>query len=97
VDDDGGDLGRQWQPPLHADPGGEVITGTYSGRFGEAPVTGTIKGNRVTMRFTVSVEGQEMKMEYAGTVEDDTMTGKVVFGGFGEGTFKGSRARPAQP
>ena len=76
---------------------GEAITGTYSGRFGEAPVTGTIKGNQVTMRFTVSVEGQEMKMEYVGTVEDDTMTGKVVFGGFGEGTFKGTRARPAQP
>ncbi|HSD28740.1 MAG TPA: hypothetical protein VLL75_15665 [Vicinamibacteria bacterium] len=76
---------------------GEDITGNYSGRFGEAPVTGTIKGSRVTLRFTVSVEGQEVKTEYVGTVEGDTMTGKVVFGGFGEGTFKGTRARPAQP
>jgi hypothetical protein len=76
---------------------GEDVTGDYSGRFGEAPVTGTIKGNEVTLRFTVSVEGQDMKTEYIGTVEGDAMTGTVVFGSFGEGTFKGTRSRPAQP
>ena len=76
---------------------GDDITGSYKGRFGEAPVTGTIAGNQVTLRFTVSVEGQEVKTEYVGTVEGDAMSGKVVFGGFGEGTFKGTRARPAQP
>jgi len=76
---------------------GEDITGHYRGRFGEAPVTGTIKGNQVTFSFTVSAQGQEMKTDYVGTVEDDAMAGKVVFGGFGEGTFKGTRARPPQP
>jgi hypothetical protein len=73
---------------------GEAVTGTYSGRFGEAPVTGTIKGDQVALRFTVTVEAQELEIEYAGTVEGDTMSGKVVFHGFGEGTFKGTRARP---
>jgi hypothetical protein len=34
-----------------------------------------------------------MKIEYDGTAEGDAMTGKVVFGGFGEGTFKGTRQR----
>lgn len=72
---------------------GEEITGNYEGRFGEAPVTGTIKGDQVTLTFAVSVEGQEMKIEYAGTVEGDAMAGKVVFGGFGEGTFKGTRQK----
>lgn len=106
--DDGPDVTGTWTMTVETAAGsgnptftltqkGEEITGTYSGRFGEAPVTGTIKGNQVTLRFTVSVEGQEMKTEYVGTVEGDAMTGKVVFGGFGEGTFKGTRARPAQP
>jgi hypothetical protein len=72
---------------------GEGISGNYEGRFGEAPVRGTIKGHQVTLTFTVSVEGQEMKIEYDGTAEGDAMTGKVVFGGFGEGTFKGTRQR----
>jgi hypothetical protein len=76
---------------------GEDITGDYSGRFGEAPVTGTIKGDQVTLTFTVTVEAQEIKVEYVATVEGDAMSGKVVFGGFGEGTFKGMRRRPAQP
>jgi hypothetical protein len=75
---------------------GDDITGNYKGRFGEAPVTGTIKGNEVTLSFTASAQGQEVKMDYVGTVEGDAMTGKVVFGGFGEGTFKGTRARPPQ-
>jgi hypothetical protein len=75
---------------------GEDITGNYKGRFGEAPVAGRIKGDQVTLSFTVSAQGQEMKIDYVGTVEGDAMTGKVVFGGFGEGTFKGTRARPPQ-
>jgi hypothetical protein len=72
---------------------GEAITGHYKGQFGEAPVTGTIKGNQVALTFTVSVQGVEMKTDYVGTVEGDAMAGKVVFGSFGEGTFKGTRAR----
>ena len=75
---------------------GEDIAGNYKGRFGEAPVTGTIKGNQVTLSVTGSAEGQEFKMDYIGTVDGDAMAGKVVFGGFGEGTFKGTRARAPQ-
>lgn len=76
---------------------GEEITGNYEGRFGEAPVKGTIKGDRVTLTLTASVEGQEMRIEYDGTVDGDSMAGKVTFGGFGEGTFKGTRAGRPQP
>ena len=72
---------------------GEDITGHYKGQFGEAPVTGTIKGNQVTLTFTVSVQGQELKTDYVGAVEGDAMTGRVIFGSFGEGTFKGTRQR----
>jgi hypothetical protein len=75
---------------------GDDVGGNYEGRFGQAPVTGTIKGNQVTLSFTVSAQGQEMKVDYVGTVEGDAMTGKVVFGRYGEGTFKATRARPPQ-
>jgi hypothetical protein len=74
---------------------GEDVTGTYRGVFGEAPVTGTLKGNAITMRFRVSVQGQELNVEYTGTVEGDAMSGKVKFGEFAEGTFKGARKRPS--
>jgi hypothetical protein len=76
---------------------GENVTGSYKGTFGEAPVTGTVKGSQVTLSFTTSAQGQDMRIEYVGTVEGDSMSGKVVFGSFGEGTFKGTRARPTKP
>jgi hypothetical protein len=74
---------------------GEEVTGTYRGAFGEAPVTGTLKGNVITMSFKATVQGQELKVDYTGTVEADAMKGKVKFGEWGEGTFKGTRKRPS--
>ena len=76
---------------------GEDITGTYKGQFGEAAVTGKLKGSQVTLAFTISAQGQDLKIEYVGTVDGDSMTGRVVFGDLGEGTFKGTRSRPSQP
>jgi hypothetical protein len=32
-----------------------------------------------------------LKVDYIGTVEGDTMAGKVLFGGQGYATFKGTR------
>jgi hypothetical protein len=73
---------------------GETITGTYEGLFGEAPVSGTVKGDDVTLSIEVTAQGQDMKIDYVGTVEGDTMSGRVVFGEFGEGTFEGAREPP---
>ena len=70
---------------------GETVTGTYEGFFGEVPVAGTVEGDGVTLSIEVSAQGQDMKIDYVGTVDGDTMTGKVVFGDFGEGTFEGTR------
>ena len=72
---------------------GQTVTGTYEGYFGEAPVTGAVEGNEVTLSIEVTAQGQDMKVDYVGTVDGDTMTGKVVFGGFGEGTFEGTRSQ----
>jgi hypothetical protein len=72
---------------------GQTVTGTYEGYFGEAPVAGTVEGDEVTLSIEVNAQGQDMKIDYVGTVDGDSMTGKVVFGEYGEGTFEGTRKR----
>jgi hypothetical protein len=76
--------------------GGEV-TGTYEGYFGEAPVTGTVEGDEVTLHLEVNAQGQDMTVDYIGTVDGDTVSGRVVFGDYGEATFEGTREPPDQP
>lgn len=78
-------------PSLVLKQEGEKLTGTYKGRFGEAPLEGTIKGNEIKFTVKVNAQGNELAIEYAGTVEGDTMKGKVKFGEFGEGGFSGKR------
>ncbi len=69
----------------------EQLTGTYKGRFGEAPLKGTVKGKDIQFSFKVSGQGQELQIEYTGTIEGETMKGKVKMGEFGEGTFTGKK------
>ena len=66
---------------------GEKLTGHYTGMFGEADLTGTVKGADITFSFTVDAQGNSLKETYTGTVDKDTMKGKLVIEGFGEGTF----------
>jgi hypothetical protein len=66
---------------------GETLTGTYKGRFGEAPLKGSVKGNDIKFSFTISPQGQDLVVEYTGTVDGDTMKGKAKFGEYGEGNF----------
>jgi hypothetical protein len=64
-----------------------LLTGTYKGQFGEAPVKGSIKVNKIDLKFSAS----DMAIEYTGTVDGNSMKGKVIFGAMGEGTFTGTR------
>jgi hypothetical protein len=68
---------------------GDMITGSYKGRLGEAPVTGTITGDDVVLDYTVDAQGQSIAVKYTGKVAGTSMSGKVSLGGFGEGTFTG--------
>jgi hypothetical protein len=70
---------------------GEKLTGHYTGTFGESDVTGTVKGADITITFTVDAQGTAIKETYTGTVDKDTMKGKIVIEGIGEGTFTGKR------
>jgi hypothetical protein len=64
-----------------------LITGTYKGQFGEAPVKGTIKLNKINLKFSAS----DMEIEYTGIIEGNGVKGKVVFGTYGDGIFTGTR------
>jgi hypothetical protein len=70
---------------------GEKLTGHYTGTFGEADLTGTVKGPNITFSFTVDAQGNTLKETYTGTVDKDTMKGKLVIEGLGEGTFTGKK------
>src|SRR5258708_23446380 len=84
-------------PTLILKQDGETLTGTYKGRFGEAPVKGTIKDNAIKFTVTINVQGQDLEIEYAGTVDCDTMKGKDKFGDMGEGAFTWMKAAAEPP
>jgi hypothetical protein len=64
-----------------------IITGTYSGYFGELPVKGKILSNKIRIEIVIS----QGTIVYSGTVEGNAMTGKVDFGSYGDGTFTGKK------
>jgi hypothetical protein len=80
-------------PTVTFEQEGEKLTGHYSSMFfGEAELDGTIKGQ--TIQFTVHAEVQGMKVDltYEGTVESkDSMKGKLMAAGLGNGTFTANR------
>lgn len=67
-----------------------VITGTYKGQLGEAPVNGTIKDDEVSWQFNVEAQGVPFTITYTGKVSGKDISGKVTLGQFGEGTFTGT-------
>jgi len=71
---------------------GENLTGTYKGRFGEAPLKGTLKGNEITFTVKLSVQGQDFEIVYTGTVDGDSMKGKAKFAQ-GEADFTGKKEK----
>ena len=68
---------------------GEKLSGTYKGRFGEAPCTGTIKGND----FVITYDLQGNKVIYKGKVEGDKVSGEADLAGQASGKFTGVRAK----
>jgi hypothetical protein len=71
---------------------GEKLTGHYSGQLGESDLTGTVKGADISFSFTIDAQGTIIKAMYSGTVENkDSLKGKVVLEGLGDGTFTATR------
>jgi hypothetical protein len=73
-------------PSFECKQEGDKLSGTYSGRFGKAPLAGSVKGDQVD--FTFEVADVDGKVHYKGTVESPTrMKGDVEYGDVGKGTF----------
>ena len=72
---------------------GEKLTGHYSSmQLGEADLTGSVKGREIAFTFTANVLDMQIPVSYSGTIESkDSMKGKVVITGLGDGTFTGKR------
>ena len=70
---------------------GDAISGTYKGQLGEAPVTGAMSGNDMTLEFSVDLQGQSLTIKYTGKVDGKSVSGNVSLGGFGSGTFTGTK------
>jgi hypothetical protein len=70
---------------------GSALAGTITGQAGSVDYTGKVNGEAVAFDFTINIQGTDLKLDYTGTVAGDTITGKAVFGQFGEGTFTAKR------
>ncbi len=66
---------------------GDKLTGTYKGRFGEAPCTGVVKGNN----FEITYELGGATTIYKGKVDGNKMSGVADLGGQATGDFTGEK------
>ncbi len=71
---------------------GGALSGTFDGPQGQQELAGTADGDAITMKGDVSGPMGEMTIEWDGAVDGDSISGKVKFGSFGEGSFSGTRA-----
>jgi hypothetical protein len=71
---------------------GDVLTGTYAGKFGESKVTGTVKDSAVEFEMMVVENDHILKVHYEGTeAPDGGIKGTVTFGDQGKGTWVAER------
>jgi hypothetical protein len=68
---------------------GESLTGTYSGRLGEAKLKGTAQGDQIQFGFDTSYGA----VKYEGTIEGpNNMKGTADYAGQASGTWTAERA-----
>jgi hypothetical protein len=80
-------------PTVTLKQNGEKLTGHYSSmQLGEADLTGSVKGRDIAFNFTANVLDMQIPVSYSGTIESkDSLKGKIVITGLGDGTFTGKR------
>jgi hypothetical protein len=67
---------------------GEKLTGTYSGKFGKAPLSGTVKGDQVEFAF----DAPSGHFHYLGAVDGAaSMKGNFELVGTEKGTFTATK------
>jgi hypothetical protein len=80
-------------PALEVKQDGEKITGTYTGRYGAAPIQGTLKGRALEFSCEINAEGQTAAMNFSGEVAADaqSMKGQATIEGLGDATWTAKR------
>jgi|SRR5690348_6192427 len=81
-------------PTLEIKQDGGKITGTYTGRYGAAPIEGTVTDHAIAFSCTIDADGQAARMEFHGDVSSDgqTMKGAADIEGLGDATWQAKRA-----
>jgi hypothetical protein len=74
---------------------GDKLTGTYTGRYGEAQLVGKVDGRKLEFVVTINAEGTENKMSFTGelTPAGDVIKGNADLGGMGEATWLAKREK----
>lgn len=73
---------------------GEALSGKLTSQQGTVDYKGTLVGKDVKFGFSVDVQGTSLQIDYAGVAESNAMSGKAVFGSYGEGNFTAKRKTP---
>jgi hypothetical protein len=84
-------------PTVNFKQEGQKLSGRYVGMFGESPLTGEAKDKAFSFNVAVNADGNAVTITYTGSVDQNGMSGRVVFGSFGEGTFTGKRQASQEP
>lgn len=79
--------GSKGNPIFDLKQEGQELTGSYNGKFGEAPVTGSVQGNE----FVITYEMSGVSVSYKGKTDGSTCSGEVDYGFYGTGTFTGKK------
>jgi hypothetical protein len=93
-----GDPSGAWKWTLDAPTGDKIdvslklelkdgkLTGTYSNRFGDAPITdASFKDDAVAFSVDRQIDGNKFTVKYAGKLAGDAIKGTVQLPGFGGG------------
>src|SRR6185436_17801246 len=73
---------------------GAKLDGLFKSPLGELPFTGTLTGSEMKFTFNFPVDGQPLLITMTGKVDGDAVAGKADFGGFAEGDWSATRAKP---
>ena len=76
-------------PSLEIKQEGGKLTGTYTGRYGAAPLVGTMKDLTVEWKVNIQAEGTDVEMIFTGEVSPDgtAMRGDATLGPAGDATW----------
>ncbi|MEA3407121.1 MAG: aminotransferase class V-fold PLP-dependent enzyme [Chloroflexota bacterium] len=71
---------------------GTELTGDYRSQYSRTNVQGSIKGDEISFSTVLGCQANKTTYTYTGTVEDEqTMSGQLDLGEFGEGTWRAER------